>query len=141
VLEVRVPVLVEGVEEPWGSVRVGLSYQPAEAELERIMLHLFGLGAALSIAAIGIGRFMAARIAAPLRHLVHGTEALSAGDMTHRIPAKGPKELRDLAGSFNVMMDRVQEKAKESAEFQRALERLNARLEEQVRERTRALEE
>jgi PAS domain S-box-containing protein len=141
VLEVQVPVLVDGVEEPWGAVRVGLSYQPADAELERIMLHLFGLGAALSIAAIGIGRFMAARIAAPLRQLVQGTEALSAGDMTHRIPAKGPKELRDLAGSFNVMMDRVQEKAKESAEFQRALERLNARLEEQVRERTLALEE
>jgi PAS domain S-box-containing protein len=141
VLEVQVPVLVEGVEETWGTVRVGLSYEPAEAELGRIMLHLIGLGAALSVAAIGIGRFMAARIAAPLRQLVEGTEALSAGDMGHRIPAKGPKELRDLARSFNVMMDRVQEKAKESAEFQGALERLNARLEEQVRERTLALEE
>ena len=38
-------------------------------------------------------------------------------------------------------MDRLEEKARESAEFQRALEKLNATLEEQVHERTRALQE
>jgi PAS domain S-box-containing protein len=38
-------------------------------------------------------------------------------------------------------MDRLEEKARESAEFRRALEKLNATLEEQVYERTRALQE
>jgi glycosyltransferase involved in cell wall biosynthesis len=41
--------------------------------------------------------------------------------MTHRIYVTGARELADLAQAFNVMMDRVQEKARESAEFQSAL--------------------
>ncbi|MDX1389147.1 MAG: HAMP domain-containing protein, partial [Acidobacteriota bacterium] len=140
-LEVVVPVVVNGVRKPWGTVRVGLSYAPLDHELRRIDLGLSILGLVLAAGAVGAGRWLARRITAPLRHLAEGTEALSAGDMTHRIAITGPREIADVARAFNVMMDRVQEKQEESNEFQRALEELNATLEEQVRERTRAFEE
>jgi PAS domain S-box-containing protein len=141
VLEIIVPVRVEGVEEPWGMVRVGLSYGPVAAELRRVDLRLALVGLALALAAVASGRWIARKMTAPLRRLAEGTEALSAGDTSHRIPVTGPKEIAELARSFNVMMDRIRDKAEESEAFQRALEELNSTLEEQVSERTRALQE
>ncbi len=141
ILEVLVPVRVEGVDEPWGAVRVGLSVGPMEERLRRIVGHLVGLGAALAVASAAFGIWVAHRTTAPLRRLAAGTEALAAGNISHRIPVTGAVELADLARAFNTMMDRVQEKASESAAFQQALENLNTTLEEQVRQRTRALEE
>ncbi|HET9299358.1 MAG TPA: response regulator [Candidatus Polarisedimenticolaceae bacterium] len=141
VLEVSVPVEVEGVAEPWGTVRVALTTAAIADEIRRLDLGLLSLGFALAAVAVALGRYVARRITAPLLRLVEGTEALSAGDMEHRIPVTGPRELADLARAFNAMMDRVHEKARESWAFQEQLERLNATLEQQVKERTRALEE
>ena len=141
VIEVSVPVLVEGVEVPWGRVRVGLSYDIVASELRQLGIQLFLLGALLAVAAVLCGRWLARRITAPLHNLARGTEALSAGDLEHRIPVSGAKELSELAKAFNTMSDRLQEKACESKVFQDALERLNATLEHQVEERTHALEE
>ena len=140
-IEVAVPVYVEGVSQPWGLVRVGLSVAPMAADLRATMLHMIVVGALLVGLAVAGGRWMARRTTAPLRRLAEGTEALSRGDMSHRIPVQGAREIADLARAFNRMMDRVQEKARESSEFQAALERLNETLEQQVLERTRALEE
>ena len=141
VVEVSVPVNVEGVSDAWGNVRVGLSYDIVAAELRRLGIQLFLLGALLAVAAVACVRWLARRITAPLRNLVGGTEALAEGELEHRIPVQGARELADLARAFNTMSDRLQEKAKESQAFQAALERLNTTLETQVIQRTRALEE
>ncbi len=141
VIEVSVPVLVEGVGVPWGRVRVGLSYDIVASELRELGLQLFLLGALLSVIAVICGRWLARRIAAPLHKLARATEALAAGDLNHRLPVSGVRELSDLAHAFNTMSDRLQEKACESQVFQDALERLNATLENQVIERTHALQE
>jgi PAS domain S-box-containing protein len=141
VVEVSVPVLVEGVQVAWGRVRVGLSYDIVASELRQLGIQLFLLGALLAVVAVLCGRWLARRITAPLQNLARGTEALAAGDLQHRIPVSGAKELSDLARAFNTMSDRLQEKACESQVFQDALERLNSTLEHQVRERTHALEE
>jgi PAS domain S-box-containing protein len=63
------------------------------------------------------------------------------GNIEHRIPVTGAVELAELAQAFNVMMDRVQEKAAESKAYEDELAELNATLEQQVHERTLALEE
>jgi PAS domain S-box-containing protein len=141
VVEVSVPVRVEGVDVAWGRVRVGLSYDIVASELRRLGIQLFALGALLAVFAVACVRWLARRITAPLRNLVAGTEALAAGELQHRIPVSGAKELADMAHAFNTMSDRLQEKADESKTFQDALERLNSTLEHQVIERTAALEE
>jgi PAS domain S-box-containing protein len=141
VLEVAMPVYVEEVAEPWGVVRVGLSFDPLTAAIRNLALHLIIFGLTFAAVAVACGIWVAGKITAPLRGLVKGTEALSSGDTTHRIPVGGARELADLARAFNVMMDRLEEKAKESAAFESALESLNSSLEQQVLDRTRALEE
>ncbi len=141
VIEVSVPVQVDGVDEAWGRVRVGLSYDIVASELRRLGMQLVLLGALLAIVAVLCVRWLARRITAPLRVLAQGTEALAAGELQHRIPVTGAKELADLARAFNTMSDRLEEKARESRAFQDAIERLNATLEHQVLERTHALEE
>ena len=140
-VEITVPVLVEGVAVPWGRVSVGLSYDIVDSELRRLGFQLAILCILLAVVAVVCGRWLARRITAPLRHLALGTEALAAGDLAPSIPVSGAKELRDLAAAFNTMSDRLQEKDRESRIFQDALERLNATLEQQVKERTHALEE
>ncbi len=141
VIEVVVPVLVEGVAVPWGHVRVGLSYDIVNSELRHLGVQLALFGALLALSSVLCVRWLARRITAPLRLLAEGTEALAAGELQHRIPVSGGKELRDLARAFNTMSDRLQEKACESQIFHDALERLNATLEQQVLERTHALQE
>ncbi len=141
VVEVSVPVQVDGVDAAWGRVRVGLSYEIVASELRRLGIQLVLLGALLAILAVLCVRWLARRITAPLRVLAQGTEALAAGKLQHRIPVSGAKELADLAKAFNTMSDRLEEKARESREFQSAIERLNSTLENQVLERTHALEE
>jgi PAS domain S-box-containing protein len=141
VFEAIVPVRVEGVHEPWGTVRVGLRYDRVDAELSRLKLGLALLGLILGLGGVLSSRLTARRIAAPLRKLAEGTEALSMGNIEHRIPVTGAVELAELAQAFNVMMDRVQEKAAESKAYEDELAELNATLEQQVHERTLALEE
>lgn len=140
-LEVSTDVLVDGVLEPWGSVRVGIDHRLVSEELSRLELGLIVLGLLLSAAAVVCAKFMARRIAAPLKALALGTEAVAKGDMSRRIPVSGARELAELAHAFNVMMDRVTEKADESQAYQSKLAQFNATLEQLVRERTRALEE
>ena len=52
-MEFAMPVRVEGVDEPWGMVRVGLSYGPVAAELKRVDLRLALFGLATSTLAVG----------------------------------------------------------------------------------------
>jgi len=106
-----------------------------------LRLGLLVAGLAMAVGAIAAGRWLGRRITAPLRRLVAGTQALATDDMSQRLPVEGARELVDLAEAFNRMLDRIQDKANESTTFQRALEALNATLEQQVRERTRALTE
>jgi PAS domain S-box-containing protein len=141
VLEASVPVQVEGVVEPWGTVTVALRGDLVAAELRRLTLSLALFGVLLALCGVLCARWMARRIAAPLRRLVQGTEALAWGNTSYRIPVSGARELAELAQAFNRMMDRVRDKADESQAYQAELANLNATLEEQVRQRTRALEE
>lgn len=54
--------------------------------------------------------FIASTIARPIRRLQRTTERVTAGDLTARaVLDEGPPEVRQLAGSFNTMTDRVKE--------------------------------
>jgi two-component system NtrC family sensor kinase len=69
----------------------------------------------------------------PIGRLVQGTRGVGAGDLTQRVPVQGPGELAVLQASFNEMGT-----ALEATRAER--DALLAGLEQQVKERTEALE-
>ncbi|MET0555331.1 MAG: ATP-binding protein [Vicinamibacteria bacterium] len=132
-LEIVVPVyLDEGSAEKWGAVRVRLSTADIHARIRSTRLGLLGLGV-LALAVGVVGSFvMARRITRPLSGLVAGALRAARGDLESRIEVHTGDEIEELAGSFNHMVEEVEQK-------QRAIAELNRGLEEKVRVRTEDL--
>jgi PAS domain S-box-containing protein len=73
-------------------------------------------------------------IARPIKEIIRGTERIGRGDFSQQITVRSQDEIGDLAQSFNRMAGELQT----SREF---IENYNRQLEQQVRERSRELEE
>lgn len=138
VLDVAVPVYVTGTTEKWGTVRVGVALKPVEESVLHItytILAIGGLGFLLSLLVV---RIISRQITRPLGKLREGTTALAQGDLSHRISIHTGDEIEDLAAHFNNMADEIEARQAEAREARADLEKLNASLEGQVRERTAA---
>ena len=103
---VAVPVLSGGTPE--GVVRITL---PADIVRERSSEKVRGLLLVGLISLLGAAIaafFMASTITSPIRRLQRSTERFATGDVSERADAtQGPKEIRSLASSFNVMTERI----------------------------------
>lgn len=91
----------------------------ASAVMQQVMFliaAIFSVSLAMA-AASGFG--LARAILVPLRALEEGASRLGAGDLSHRVSVDGQDELRQLAGTFNAMAERLQKS-------QVALEELSA---------------
>lgn len=107
-------------------------------------------GLALSAAlALGAAWFLARTLTRPVRNLAQAAHALGAGEPAVALPALGPEhgELGMLVMAFAAMRDSVAEReaglrqlATEKEQAEGTVRRLNAELEQRVRERTAALE-
>ncbi|MCY4079113.1 MAG: ATP-binding protein [Caldilineaceae bacterium] len=64
------------------------------------LLQLLLLGALLAIV---FGMMVSRRLAAPLIHLVEGTQAIARRDLSFRVAEKGSTEMREVSNSFNRM--------------------------------------
>jgi two-component system sensor histidine kinase BaeS len=62
------------------------------------------LGALALVAAVAAGR----RLVAPAGRLVAASGRIEAGDLSVRVPVRGPAELRSLARAFNAMSSRLE---------------------------------
>jgi signal transduction histidine kinase len=103
VMEIEVPIYVEGSPTKWGSIKIGLSMEEMRAEelKTRLMLILIGFGGLL-MGGIGAA-LLARRITKPLNRLVEGTVKISKGDFSQEIKIDTQDEIGDLAQSFNEM--------------------------------------
>ena len=117
-----------------GVIELGLRLDAIEREsgaLQQSTLWL-SLLAALTLGTLTLV-FTGHLVVKPVRRLVQGTQRLSAGDLTQRVPVKGSGELAVLESSFNEMGTTL-----EATRAER--DALLAGLEQQVRDRTEALE-
>jgi len=107
----------------WVEFPYAMVLAPARAFFQRMVLIAVGF---LVLAAIGI-RVVSARLTTPLHELTLASEAMAAGDYSHRVTIGRRDELGRLSVAFNAMAQQVQS--------------AHAGLEEGVRQRTAKLEE
>lgn len=74
---------------------------------DRVRRRLFGLLGLLAMALALISWWLAGRVTRPLRVTVGAMDRMASGELSHRLPRDKNPELRQAAGAFNRMADRV----------------------------------
>jgi len=77
---------------------------------------VMGLGVAV-LAAIGLAVLLAGRIARPLSRVGLAAKRIADGDYRARVPREGPREVADLAKTFNEMAAALEEQERLRREF------------------------
>jgi serine phosphatase RsbU (regulator of sigma subunit) len=107
---------------------------PELVSLKRTAVYNLGLGTlAVALALLGVLP-LSGRLTRGLRDLGRGAERVALGDLTTRVPAAGPREIRQLAQAFNRMAEDL------SRQQARLLEEERRRREEEVAKRLLAAE-
>src|SRR5690606_15484068 len=115
----RILLVSEPFRTPEGReaiARVGLADRGMRASVNRMtrqLLYTIGIMSAVGIAA---AVFLTWIITRPIRHLVHATQAVAAGDLSQHVTPWADDEIGRLAESFNRMTDALAEAAAEQQE-------------------------
>lgn len=141
VLEILLPVYVEGYQVKWGTVRVGVSLESMDQEIAALGQHLVVAGILAAILCLFAARAAARGITRPIDRLVSATRAIAKGDYSQRVNLQTGDELETLAWHFDHMADEVRRQQAEVLESREHLARLNQSLEVAVEARTHALAE
>ena len=96
-------VRVDHKGKPVGVVRAALPTAPIAVELAGLQRWIWTIGILLSVAAVGVAYWVAARLTDPLRALAAAADAIAAGKHDFRLPAAsgGDDELSKLAAALN----------------------------------------
>jgi signal transduction histidine kinase len=106
-LLVAVPVASSG--QVLGAVRITFPTDELDADIRRYWLLLAGVTLVGMAAVGGIGFVLARTLTGPLQRLRQSAAALGRGELSTRVgDAPGPREVRDLAGSFDAMAGRLE---------------------------------
>jgi signal transduction histidine kinase len=104
VYDVRLPVTIEGSQETWGVVRLGVSLQGMRQEITRTRWQIAGF-VFLGLLAGSVGSiFLARRTARPIQALMRGVTAVGRGEFDHRIEIASRDEIGQLSAAFNEMI-------------------------------------
>lgn len=102
-LEIEVPIFAGDSPIRWGSIMIGLSLEAAQAEIRQTLFMLFLAALIGLVPGVLLTRLFARSITNPIKGLVEGTEKISKGDFSHKIPITSQDEIGDLEKGFNEM--------------------------------------
>lgn len=124
-------------------VSIGIPTQALFAEANRDLLKSLVVLAIVSALALLVAHFYAKRsLLHPLSVLVSAARRLATGDLNARVSINADKgEWSELGGAFDEMASRLEQRQKELAAANAEVSRMNAELEQRVKDRTFALEE
>lgn len=130
------------------AIRFGRVYSATEASQwviavafpeQALFMSVFNLYVLYAVLTIGLiataigGYALSRHLLGPLEALSHETEAIAAGDFSHRVEVSGHDEIAGLGAKFNAMAGKIEQ-------LVRSLAAHRDRLEEEVRARTAELE-
>lgn len=140
-LEIFLPVYVQGYAVKWGTVRIAISMDGVDHEIAALTRNLILAGLLATIFCLLAARAAAGGITRPIQRLVTATRAIAKGDYSQRVNLRSGDELETLAWHFDHMAEEVQRQQIEVLASRENLARLNQTLEAAVEARTRALVE
>jgi signal transduction histidine kinase len=108
VMEIEIPIYVEGSSTRFGSIKIGISLEEMHDEERKTRLMLILIGCSGLLIGVGGAALLARRITRPLDKLVDGTIKISRGDFSQAIHIDTQDEVGDLAQSFNEMSQQLQ---------------------------------
>ena len=96
----RAPVAVR-LDDRWIMVRRDFDVQAPARQIGYVLLGIAGVVIALSA-------WIAILVLGPLRTSIAAMERMAGGDLSHRLPESGSRELSEVGRAFNAMADRVE---------------------------------
>jgi two-component system, OmpR family, sensor kinase len=124
-------ILAKAMADEDGEVRK-VDSEVADIAAGRVAF-LYGTGACALALSLVTGLALYNSISRPMKQLLVGVGALRGGDLEYRVPIGGGDEFAQLAGQFNEMAENLEDR-------ERRLLGIHSKLEQQVSERTSALE-
>jgi two-component system NtrC family sensor kinase len=118
-----------------GVLDVRMTLDKVDASIEKAQWQIVIVAIALVLlVAIGSVAFLSYTVLRPVKKLMRGTQAISAGNLDYQIEMNAKDEIGQLASSFNRMTHSLQQAEKENQEWA-------ATLEQRVKEKTEELKE
>ena len=102
---------------PGATITVGQPLAPVDRAQENLARTFLIAGSLTVAAALFVAFGVAARLSAPLHRMAAVASEVDAGDLSHRMPEGGAREVHQLAQSFNHMLDRLEEAFASQREF------------------------
>ncbi len=117
-----------------GAVRLGLDLEPYYRQLQGLALSAGLTTLLLVLVGVALTLLATRRITAPLKNLALAAGKIGVGDLDHDVTVAGASEITELGVAFNLMLHRLRD-------YRRRVEQHQEKLEEEVKQRTRDLQE
>ena len=113
IMATAVPIIGQteaGATSVVGAVRITRSMDQVNANVHRVTLGVFAIGAAGLLAGLIMAFALSGSLARPLRRLADAAQRFGSGDLSVRAgDIRGPQEVEQLASSFDQMAERVED--------------------------------
>ena len=106
-IDIAIPIIPDGAEIRWGTIRVQLSLAPMYAQIRQIQLVILMVGLFALVIGTVTSIFAARRITEPLNDLMRGTQDAAAGNLDQDFSINTGDEVEILATNFNTMIAEI----------------------------------
>lgn len=125
----------------WGYILIGIDLSEFNKLISRARWISLAFGLFFILLAIYSVQKITERVVSPIKYLIRGTEEVSAGNFNFKIEMKDRSEFGQLALKFNEMTAKLNYYYKQKELLHRKLHEYSAGLEQNVRDRTRELQQ
>lgn len=125
----------------WGYILIGIDLSEFNKLISRARWISLAFGLFFILLAIYSVQKITERVVSPIKYLIRGTEEVSAGNFNFKIEMKDRSEFGQLAMKFNEMTAKLNYYYKQKELLHRKLHEYSEGLEQNVRERTRQLQQ
>lgn len=109
ILDTAYPV----AEGSGGTVRLGLSEDRLDGQVNSLTFTLLALTGAVLLASLLVGYMLATFLTRPLSRLAEAARAVGRGELSQRVDVRDQREVGQVAVAFNTMTEKLQEKEEE----------------------------